>query len=152
MYTIFLCWCKEISLQQHGNRDVLLWNIYLPISSSSEFPEIRVERHMLDILFLQVSFIKWLQRWAMDTATIRSMSTPVKKCVVYALLWNEWFATHSYNAYLFILIVLFPFLVLLSYGDTEWYYVLEQSTSVSKNIVIWDSTYLINWSVLSQNT
>jgi len=34
---------------------------------------------MFDILFLQVSFIKWLQWWAMDTTAIRSMSTPVKE-------------------------------------------------------------------------
>ena len=84
---------------------------------------------MLDILFLQVSFIKWLQRWAMDTTTICSMSTPVKKCVMNALLRNKWFASYSYTAYLIVLIVLFPLLVLLSYGDTDWYYVLEQSTS-----------------------
>jgi len=74
----------------------------------------------------------------MDTATIRSMSTPAKKCVVNALLWNEWFASHSYNAYLFILIALFPVLVLLSYGDTDWYYVLEQSTSGQQKHSDWD--------------
>jgi hypothetical protein len=50
--------------------------LHLPVNSCSEFPEIRVERQMLDILFLQVSLIKWLQWWAMDTTAIRSMPAP----------------------------------------------------------------------------
>jgi hypothetical protein len=68
----------------------ILYQLYLPINASSKLPKIGVERQMFNILFLQVSFIKWLQWWAMDTAAICSMSTPVKEmCYEFSLFYNK---------------------------------------------------------------